>query len=84
MSLSVIFAALLGKTAIGAFSKGLVAKGAATKASVAAGHHHGAAKLARKVAAELLNEAKDCVVDAAVDKADALIKERSAKGPRKT
>ena len=62
MAFPVVLAALFGKAAVGAVSKGLAAKGSAVGAKAATGHrgHHA---LARKVVGKIVNKATDEAVE---------------------
>ena len=74
MSISVILAALFGKAAVGAVSKGVAAKASAAGIKAAAGAgHHGHHVLAQKVAGKLVEKATDKAVDVALDKAEAAL-----------
>ena len=67
MAFPFVLAALFGKAAVGAVSKGLAAKGSAVGAKAATGHrgHHA---LARKVVGKIVNKATDEAVDSALRK----------------
>ena len=76
MAFPFVLAALFGKAAVGAVSKGLTAKGSAVGAKAATGHrgHHA---LARKVVGKIVNKATDEAVDTALSKADAVMSNRT-------
>ena len=78
MSITAIFAALLGKSAASAAAKAIGGKAAAGGAKAAA--HHAHRSLGSKVAGKLIDEAKSEVKDAAVDKAKASIWGRKRTG----
>ena len=79
MSLSFFIAALLGKAAAGATSKGFAAKASAAGTK---GAHHAHRALGRRLAGKVVNKASDEVIDAAVSKVDAAMANRKkAKAP---
>ena len=69
MPVPFFLAALLGKAAAGAASKGLVAKGSAAVTKTASGHH-GHRLFARKVPAQILDKAGDEALDRALSSDD--------------
>jgi hypothetical protein len=80
MSLPFFLAALLGKAAAGATSKGFAAKASAAGTK---GAHHAHRALGRRLVGKVVNKASDEVIDAAASKADAAIaNRRKTKAPR--
>ena len=75
MSLPFFLAALLGKAAVGAASKGFAAKASAAGTKGASAHHAHRA-LAKKVAGNVINKAGDQVVDSAASKAEVAMANR--------
>jgi hypothetical protein len=67
MPLPFFLAALLGKAAAGAVTKGLASKAAAAGAKALCGHH-GHHSLARTVAVKAAEKAVDSVMDAALSR----------------
>jgi hypothetical protein len=65
-----LLAALFGKAAAAAASKGLAAKASAGAAKSASGHH-GHRNLAKKIAKKVVDKVRDDVVDRVAEKADA-------------